>query len=284
MTLLSIAPDHPVDHVVIEILIHVDHMAQELGLEYFVTGATARDILLTGVFGLETGRATHDVDLGVVVDGWPRFDAVKARLVATQNFIAAEDVVHRLLYRGRTGYPLDLIPFGGIEGPASKIAWPPDRTTIMNVAGYREALAATQTVEIHPGVLVPIVSLPGLAILKLFAWADRGAANHKDATDLVTLLRHYSAAGNEDRLFGVDIGVLEAVSYDIDRAGPRLLGRDVARITARETQAAILELLEGVRLDRLIQDMARETRIFSDNPIAVAGELIAQFKFGLRGL
>jgi predicted nucleotidyltransferase len=44
----------------------------------------------------------------------------------------------------------------------------------MNVAGYREALAAAPAVEIQPGFVVRVVSLPGLAILKLFAWADRG--------------------------------------------------------------------------------------------------------------
>jgi len=54
--MLSVAPERPVDPLAIEILKQVDRVAQELGLEYFGTGATARDILLSGVFGLDTGR------------------------------------------------------------------------------------------------------------------------------------------------------------------------------------------------------------------------------------
>jgi predicted nucleotidyltransferase len=46
-------------------------------------GATARNILLTGVFGLSAGRATRDVDLAVAVEGWPQFEAIKVRLVGT---------------------------------------------------------------------------------------------------------------------------------------------------------------------------------------------------------
>jgi predicted nucleotidyltransferase len=38
----------------------------------------------------------------------------------------------------------------------------------MNVAGYREAFHAAPSVEIDPGFVVRVVSLPGLAILKLF--------------------------------------------------------------------------------------------------------------------
>jgi predicted nucleotidyltransferase len=79
--MLSVARDRPVDPLAIEILKQIDPVARALGIEYLVTGATARDILLVGVFGLETGRGTRDVDLAIAVDGWPQFAAVKTRLV-----------------------------------------------------------------------------------------------------------------------------------------------------------------------------------------------------------
>jgi predicted nucleotidyltransferase len=104
----------------------------------------------------------------------------------------------------------------------------------MNVAGYREAFAAAQEVEVSTGFVVRVASLPGLAILKLFAWVDRGAKDPKDALDLVTLLRSYAEAGNEDRLFGEEIGLFEALGYDMDLAGPRLLGKDAARVATTE--------------------------------------------------
>jgi predicted nucleotidyltransferase len=283
--MLSVAPDRPVDPLAIEILRQVDPVARALGIEYLVTGATARDILLVGVFGLETGRGTRDVDLAIAVDGWPQFAAAKTRLVEAGAFEADERVIHRLFHlpgKGRRGYPIDLIPFGGIEDPAATIAWPPDRTIVMNVTGYREAFEAAPLVEIDRGFVVRVVSLPGLAILKLFAWADRGAGDPRDAIDLAMLLRQYGAAGNADRLYGLEIGVMEAVGYDLDVAGARLLGRDAARISGTETRGRLLALLDdGQRLERLVRAMARDMGAARD-PVAAAGTLVDQFRTGLR--
>ncbi len=152
----------------------------------------------------------------------------------------------------------------------------------MNVAGYREALAAAQSVEIQPGLVIRVASLPGLAILKLFAWADRGADDPRDAIDLARLLRQYGEAGNEHRLYDAEIRVLQALDYDFGLAGPRLLGRDAALMTAPTTRAQIFVLLDDAqRLDRLIRDMAREMGAVED-PLAAARDLIAQFKTGLQ--
>ena len=283
--MLCIARDRRLAPQTLAVLTVVDRVARELELDYFVTGAAARDILLYGVFGIDTGRATRDVDLALALDGWPQFDAVKARLVKTGAFTADRSVTHRLFYvrdTGQRGYPLDLIPFGRIEQRANQIAWPPDLSIVMNVAGYPEALAAAQEVEVQPGLVVRVASLPGLAILKLFAWADRGADDPRDALDLATLLRAYGAAGNEDRLFTEEIQLLEALNYNLDLAGPRLLGRDVAWVIAPATRAQALALLDDVvRLDRLVRDTARAFRTAED-PIAEAEDVLAQFRTGLR--
>jgi predicted nucleotidyltransferase len=246
--MLSVAPDRPVDPLALAILRQLDPVARALGIEYVVIGATARDILLGGVFRLETGRGTRDVDLAIAVDGWPAFEAMKTRLVATGAFVADQQIVHRLFHlRGeRRGYPIDLLPFGGIEDAGATIAWPPDRSIVISVAGYREAVDAAAAVEIAPSFVVRVVSLPGLALLKLLAWADRGAVDARDAIDLAMLLRRYQAAGNEDRLYGAEIAVLEAAGYNVDLAGPRLLGRDVARISRADS--AFISCLPAARI------------------------------------
>jgi predicted nucleotidyltransferase len=285
--MLSIARERPLDPDTVAVLRRVDRVARELGLDWFVVGAMARDIMLTGVFGLPAGRATRDVDLAVAVEGWPQFEAIKAGLVGTGAFNSDEKVTQRLYYRavaaGR-GHPLDLIPFGGVERPGGKIAWPPDGAVVMSVAGYGEAFAAAVPVEVEPGFAVRVASLPGLAILKLVAWADRGAGDPRDAIDLATLLRQYGVAGNEDRLYGTEIGVLEVVNYDLDRAGARLLGMDAGRIAAPSTRGQILALLDDpARLDRLVLGVARGLRATED-PVASANELLSQFTAGFQAV
>lgn len=281
----SVSPERPLNPVTLEVLRQVDRVARELVLDYFVVGAMARDILLSGVFGLNTGRATLDVDLAVAVEGWPQFEAIKARLVGTGAFVLDEKVAHRLYYRAASGgrsYPLDLIPFGGVAQLENEIAWPPDGSVVMSVAGYSEALASAVRVEVEPGLVVGVASLPGLAILKLVAWAHRGTSDPRDAIDLATLLRRYAAAGNEDRLYGPELGILETVNYDLELAGARLLGMDAGRIAAVATRREIFALLDDpARMDRLALDVARGLSAAEDS-VAAAHELLVQFKAGLQ--
>lgn len=95
--MLSVASDRPVAPMTLEILTLVERVTRELALDYFVVGATARDILLYGVFGFDTGRATRDVDIAVALDGWPQFDLVKARLVETGACAPDGSTPHRFI-------------------------------------------------------------------------------------------------------------------------------------------------------------------------------------------
>lgn len=51
----------------------VDAAARAGGADWFVAGATARDWLLQGLYGIETLRATKDVDFGIAVRDWDAF-------------------------------------------------------------------------------------------------------------------------------------------------------------------------------------------------------------------
>src|SRR5438132_3519681 len=99
--MLSVAPERPVAPTAIAVLTLVDRVAREQKLDYFVTGAIARDILLYGVFGIDTGRRTLDVDLAIALDNWPQFDTVKERLIETCAFTPDGGTMHRLFYRER---------------------------------------------------------------------------------------------------------------------------------------------------------------------------------------
>ena len=79
--------------------------------------------------------------------------------------------------------PVDLIPFGGVASVAGTVAWPTS-DVVLNVAGFEEAWEAALQIEIDQGLIVHVASIPGLTVLKLIAWTDRGDVNNKDAADL----------------------------------------------------------------------------------------------------
>lgn len=284
--MLCVRPDRPVDPIILAILREVDRLAGGLALPYFVAGATARDILLTNVYGMNTGRATRDVDFAVAVENWQQFEAIKARLTADGRFNASKDTLQRLYYRlsgEGPGYPLDIIPFRGVEQPRNTVAWPPEMKILINVAGYEEALAAAIQVQVDGSFVVRVASLPGLAVLKLIAWLDRGEEDSKDAQDLATLFRQYADAGNLDRLHGDEIGLLASVDYNLDLAGPRVLGRDVSTIVAPQTLGQLQSRFsEPAIADRFVTHMAKMMRGVED-PVIAAERLFEQFKAGLTG-
>lgn len=165
--MLSVKLDRPVDPLTLAVLRALAGITHELGLPYFVAGAMARDIVLTNVFGIDTGRATHDVDFAVAVENWDQFKVVKERLIASGQFNPVEKAVQRLNYStegGDTGYPVDILPFRGVEKQPNIIAWPSDMQVIMNVVGYEDALAAAVAVTVESDLTVPVASPPGLAL------------------------------------------------------------------------------------------------------------------------
>lgn len=276
--------DRPVNPIILSVIREVHKAAGELGFQVFLVGATARIILLENVFGLSAGRATTDVDFAFALDNWEQFNSIKKILVSTVNFEESVGATQRLLLQlpgSKHKFDVDLIPFGKIEQRPSIIAWPPDMNIMMNVAGYSEALAAAVQVEVAPGLTLAVASLPGIAILKLFAWADRGQENPKDAIDLVSLLRGYNEAGNQNRIYENQgaLAALEAAEYDVELAGAWLLGNDAAAMVSPQTNTTLKSMLDGTKNRRLVADMAR-AMLGRPDALEYAIRLIEQFAKG----
>lgn len=65
--MLKVRADRPLDGVQRDILRHLNATFQRIGADYFIIGATARDIVLNHVFGIAPTRATVDIDFAVAL-------------------------------------------------------------------------------------------------------------------------------------------------------------------------------------------------------------------------
>jgi predicted nucleotidyltransferase len=273
-----------VDPAVVRVLRVLDPIARSSGCDYFLAGATARDIVLVNVHGLLPGRATRDIDFGIAVESWSQFELLKNRLLATNAFSASR-AQQRLIFaepNGGVSIPVDLIPFRGIASAQGTIAWPPGRDIVMNVAGFEEALASSVRIDIEADLTVHVASPAGLTLLKLTAWVDRGRESNKDAADLYRLLTSYADAGNTDRLYDAELDLLEAAEFDIQLAGAELLGRDVAAICDSRilNQIQSVLALESNR-ERLVTDMVRTSTYAEATPFVE--QALSGFRRGLQG-
>jgi predicted nucleotidyltransferase len=238
--------------------------AAQLGLEPLLVGATARDLLLVHVFEQPVRRATLDVDFAVALASWEQFEALKEELTSGHGFQDKPRQKQRLIYGGEgegRGMTIDLVPFGALQMDDNTVAWPPEMDVLMTVTGYAEAQRAAVSVELAPGHQVKVASLPALAILKVFAWSDRGDRSMgKDGIDLLTLLRSYAEAGNFDRMTDPEQALDKYLALDCseERTGAWLLGRDCALLAEGATLAELSALLgDEAKRERLVNDMIR---------------------------
>lgn len=203
--------------------------ARSLGIPFFVVGAAARDILLEHLHGIKPPRATADVDIGILVSDWEQFHGLKDVLIKSAGFKPGRQE-HRLVHS--SGTPLDLVPFGRIAGEATSITWSPDHAVAINVAGFQECYRNAVDVKIstNPEVVIKVVSLAGLAILKIISWSDNPERRGKDAPDLLLLLRKIADTGIEKQLLKHETDILSEENYDFVRAAVRFFGREMSAI------------------------------------------------------
>jgi predicted nucleotidyltransferase len=270
----------PLSPLVLEPLKAVAQTANSLHLPYFLAGATARDLVLENVFGRPPGKLTRDLDFGFVLSDWKQFENLKATLISTGRF-KADPAIQRVLYQHSPNISVgvDLIPFGGIQ-EGSLIRWPPHNDSVMNVAGFREALQSVIQVQVDIDLVIPVASLPGLIILKLFAWADR-KHEKRDAPDILKILADYADAGNEDRLYADELPLLEAAGFDVPIAGAHLLGKDARRIASQETVASISEILADRNLKQeLLNQLVQASPMSDESSARYCALLLDNFQHG----
>src|SRR5260370_37330330 len=124
----------PVSPLVLEPLKTVAQTANALRFPFFLTGATARDLILENIFGRPPGRLTRDLDFGFALSDWKQFESLKAALIATGRFEASRAIQRvSYLYSPDTKINVDLIPSGGIQH-ASTISCPPPDNILIDVS------------------------------------------------------------------------------------------------------------------------------------------------------
>lgn len=222
-------------------------------------GASARDILLKHCYGIDHPRATRDLDLGVRVDGWEKYNRLTDALIATGKIIAMRE-------RQRFCFDtvlIDIIPFGAIADEHKRIRWPPEHEIFMSLFAFEESYEYALTVRLSsdPELEIRLPTLPGLALMKIISWEERYPERAKDAEDLSLIMNSYENAGNFERLYGQEQNLLQAESFDTRLAGIRLLGRDMAKIADHKTAEVVRRILynetDRISQYRLVVDMVR---------------------------
>lgn len=266
----------------LEILLKIKEITDNLKIEYFIVGATVRDIILNYIYDIIIYRATNDVDFAVRVKSWDEYRLLTEE-IEKAGFEKDDRIIHRYRYQGKI---IDFIPFGEVATEDSIIVWPDKDEKVMSVLGFDDAFINTEDliIQAEPEIIIKMATTECLVMLKLFSWNERSSTERiRDAKDLYLIITNYLKAGNEQRLFDEHQDLFEK-SEDYDLSGARLLGRDIKKSVSERVLKSLLGILEGDKLMNLTTEMseyeviARDTK---DEKIEWCESLLQNLKLGI---
>ena len=233
---LKITSEKIANPLLVKLLRKLTDSFKRMGRDYYVIGATARDIIIRQLINTTSGRRTKDLDIAIAIPDGGVFEEIKERLVA-DGFQKSQHL-HQRFYYGE--YELDVVPYG-VAKEDDNIYWPPEEEIAMSVKGFNEVLSEAITVNIDNEFDIKIASLHGLFVLKFNAWLDRNVQTSKDAEDMSFILSNYFIA-NLDR--NVYPEVYDWKTFDEYIVGGYWLARDLLLLLTKEQIAYYKDCIE----------------------------------------
>ena len=210
-----------------ELLEKLTGFFNSIDAEFYVIGATARDIILSGIYNQIPTRKTNDLDIAIAIPDWSKFQEIADGLCSLVGFEKSNKQTQRFLYK--TFFQLDIVPFGEIAQADNHIYWPPEESQAMSVAGFTDVAKHTLEITIDDSFKIYVATLPGIFILKLNAWKSRNIETNRDADDMAFIIANYLGI-NEERAATQHYDLYEAEDFSTFVAGASLLGRDMKEI------------------------------------------------------
>lgn len=243
-----------------EVLEEVSSACHELGIDFFMIGAVARNAWF--VAHNEPPRGTRDIDFAVYIPDIERYNQLREKLIQEQGYRESPENAFCLL--SSSGNQVDLLPFGEIEDH-SKVLIQGKGLVSVALDGFREVYAeGLERVRLGKEPYA-VCTIPSVILLKLIAFDDRPEHRIKDVKDIAGILRHYPRL--EDEYIWSNYFDL----YDETRSHEDVaiigLGREIRRITATNVKLftrLVLILSKGIAGDTplaelLVMDSENET-------------------------
>lgn len=235
---LTISSEKIGNPLLVELLRKLTDSFSKMDKEFYVIGATARDIVMQQLLDTESKRRTRDLDIAIAIPDWDAFEQVKQSLIVA-GFEKSRDMQQRFYYGE---YELDIVPYGVVAKDDDNIYWPPEEVVAMSVKGFDEVLSEAITVSIDDDFKIKIASLHGLFLLKFNAWLDRNSKTSKDAEDMSFIFSNYFLANLEREIHQE---VYDWENFDDYIVGGYWLAYDIVALLNKEQLCYYKNVIEG---------------------------------------
>lgn len=263
-----------------EMLDAIGNALNFFGIDYYLIGAVARDVWMSGIHRKLARKTTNDIDFAVLINDKGLYEKLKQHLISNADFVPSQENAFVLIWKDKT--QVDLLPFGAIEDENRKVTVIGTGFTTVDVPGfsevYDEGLPQMQLAERHH---FKCCTLPGIVLLKLIAWEDRPEIRRDDILDISDILHHFFDMYDEE-IWSNHSDLFDTEDVQLKWIAARVMGREMKKIAKRNFHLynRILNILDRNTMDVQNSRMAEIMITYFDNTIEENRLLIEQIKYG----
>jgi predicted nucleotidyltransferase len=214
-----------------EMLSALERGFKKFGIDYYLVGAVARDVWMSGINNIAPRRTTGDIDFGVLINDKGVYEALKNYLIETEGFHPTKENAFVLLWKDKM--EVDLLPFGSIEDEDGKVTVQGTGYTSIHVPGFNEVYEeGLPELELEDEHRFKFCTLPGIVVLKLRAWDDRPEVRRDDVKDISDILNHFFNM-YDNEIWEKHHDLFTDEDIDLRHIAARVMGREMSKIARR---------------------------------------------------
>lgn len=263
-----------------EMLSALERGLEKFGIDFYLVGAVARDVWMSGINQIAPRRTTGDIDFAVLINDKGTYEALKQYLIDKEEFSSYNRNAYVLIWKGQT--EVDLLPFGAVEDEDGKVNIGGLGLTSISLLGFTEVYAeGLPELDLEGEHQFKFCTLPGIVLLKMIAWDDRPESRKDDIKDISDILNHFfnmydhEIWENHSDLFGDEDAGLKHIAA-------RVMGREMNKIAKRNEKVftRIEEILNANTNDMPNSKMGAIMIEYFDNTVEENVLLLKQLKQG----
>ena len=266
--------------VITEMLYALQRGLEKFGIDFYLVGAVARNVWMTGINNIAPRRTTGDIDFAVLINDNGVYEALKTYLIITEGFQPYKGNEYVLIWK--ENLEVDLLPFGAIENGDTKFTSNGLGLTSISLQGFTEIYNdGLPTLDLEGKHQFKFCTLPGIVLLKLIAWDDRPESRRDDIKDISDILNHFFDM-NDNEIFENHHDLFEKEEASLKHIAARVMGREMSKIAKKNELlfSRIVGILDSNTLVSQNSEMAKIMVEYYDNTIDDNVQLLKHLRQG----
>lgn len=221
-----------------KVLAALERGFDQFKIDYYLVGAVARDVWMSGINRISPRRTTSDIDFAVLINDKGRYEALREYLITKESFQPYKENSFVLI---KDNIEIDLLPFGAIEDENSRVTIQGTGFTSIVVPGLKEVYSVNlPELLLEDGHKFKFSTLPGIVLLKLLAWNDRPESRRDDIKDISDILNHFFEMYDEE-IWANHHDLFQEEKVELLHIAATVMGREIKKI-AKENENLVFRI------------------------------------------